>query len=307
MNPLLVVIPNCSDDSPYAERLLDFVYQLNGKQQVGHVLLAYAHDVHAEMKLKLKISAELAFVSVSEFQAAGRMDVLLPKTKTEFTNNLWIQTAHHIAGHFRWPWLYCEPDCVPITPDWIQTLADGYANQPMKYLGTRMKRITGETENFFMARTGIYPTIAYSELKGFIGTPPFEWTAGPHVAPRSSNTKLIQQINYDGDYAKVKPEAVLLHADKQGKLIEQLREKGVKANGHGENVEVQHSEEIKVGGHNGIWKSGLGETVRLAGVESPSIDLQPPDKRTKEYKDWAKRQSDNAKYLEALALGKVKA
>lgn len=244
MTNLLIVIPACADDAPRAEQLLDWIYQLNGRQPQGHVLLAYAHDVHAEMKTKLRICADLAFEGVSEFQATNR-PLPIPeakpielKTKVEFVNNLWNQTAKFVAGHYRWPWLYCEPDCVPTNPNWIKTLADAYASQPKKMMGSWMRRKSGASDELFMARTGIYHLGAHAELNRFIGSPPFEWASGPHVIPRCAKTKLIQQLAYDGDFSKVKPEAVLVHGDKGGRLIEHLRNNKVEAIPEHQNGEV---------------------------------------------------------------------
>jgi len=232
MNNILIVVPCCMDDGPTAERMLDWVYQCSGKEAYGHVLLSFAHDIHAEYRMKLRISAELAFESVTEFQATKKWlpnnlpDRGEPKTKTEFINNLWEQTANHIAHHYRWPWLWVEPDCVPLTPDWRVKLADAYANQPKKFFGSHMKRKVGDAEHLFLARTAIYHAGAFNELNKFSGgAPPFEWASEAYVIPRSTKSRLFQQLAYEGDPSKVRPDAVLLHSDKTGKLIEHLREK----------------------------------------------------------------------------------
>lgn len=290
MNNLLITLPCCADDGPYAEHLLDSIYQLNGRSQHGHILLAYAHDLHSEMKMKLRICADLAFEGVTEFQATSRpiafdstntanMRIEL-KTKVEFVNNLWLQTAHFVAGHYRWPWLWMEPDCVPIRPDWISQLAAGYANQPKKFMGRKMRRKVGENESFFLSRTAVYPTSAFAELRGFVGSPPFEWTSGNHTVPRSSTSRLIQETVYDGDINKVAREAVILHSDKSGKLIEQLREGKVSAPEHqnGEAVEVKVSEPT------------IGSLYVKRLTLDPVLDPEPPDKRTKEWKGWNARQ-----------------
>lgn len=309
--PLLIVLPTCADDGPLAEKLLDWIYELNGKQQRGHILLAYAHDLHQEFKIKLKICAELAFESVSEFTATSRslahetMKPIELKTKVEFTNNLFNQTAHHIAGHYRWPWLWVEPDCVPITPDWIEKLAKSYQNQPKKFMGRKVKRGAAGAEQVFFTRIGVYPTSAYNELRGFVGSPPLEWTAGNYIVPRGTSTKLIQPGIYGGDIASIAPETVLYHSDKTGKLIEQLREKldsTVEAPEHknGESVEV----------HVG----GLGKTLyqvdeikdRLLPTgdipDPPNVDAPLPenndmfdpeptgDKRKRAWREWKARQ-----------------
>lgn len=296
---LLIALGCCADDSPTAERLLDWVYYLNGKQPRGHILLTYAHDVHAEMKLKLRICAELAFESVSEFTATSRMlpaPNLKPielKTKVEFVNNLWNQTAKYVAGHFRFPWLWMEPDCVPTVPNWIELLAEAYAKQPRKFMGRKMKRKVGDNEQLFLSRVAIYPTSAFAELSGFHGTPPFEWVSGPHVMPRATTSKLFQETRYEGDFSTLDVGAALLHSDKTGKLIEQLRERNVQATEHqnGETVEVTVGKIVE--------DLRNGRTVE-ADVPMPVDNYrspEPKDKRTKEWKLWNQRRQDELSSL----------
>lgn len=307
----------CADDAPYAERLLDWIYELNGKSQRGHILLVYAHDTHQEIRTKCRICAELAFESVSEFTASSRSlssEVSKPielKTKTEFTNNLWNQAAHHIAGHYRWPWLWLEPDCVPLTPDWVSRLAEAYQSQPRKFMGRKMKRGAENAEHFFMSRIAIYPTSAYTELRGFVGSPPLEWAAGNHILPRGTSSKLIQMGAYDGNFDSIPKEAVLYHSDKGGKLVEQLREKGV-ANAPHENGEIIEIKNVQA----------TNPTTPMLHVRQPEVaadhepdqfghtftnpqsvtitafrqaDPEPRDRRTKEWREWSKRKKAEVK------------
>jgi len=108
--------------------------------------------------------------------------------------------------------------------------------------------------------------------------------------PRSTKTRLIQHLVYDGDFSKVRPDAVLLHGDKTGKLIEHLREKQ-KANPATDGIQLN------------------GETVGIRTLELPTQEMtsndwnkferdakgisdpEPKcDKRKKEYRDWLARQ-----------------
>jgi len=313
MNNLLIVVPSCADDAPIVERMMDWIYQLSGRQQQGHVLLAYAHDLHAEMRLKLRICAELAFETVSEFQAnaqwvdAVASGSVAPKTKVEFINNLWQQTARHVAGHFRFPWLWLEPDCVPLTPDWMTKIADGYARQPRKFFGSHMKRKVNEAESLFLSRTSVYPVGAFNEYRKYIGSPPLEWTAAQFSIPRSTKTRLIQQMAYDGEFSKVRPDAVLLHSDKSGRLIEHLRNNKVEAiaeHVNGESVEVKMFQSPVVDESGELISFNRVESLR--GSQLPGIanlkpvvpdaiatpdDPEPPDKRTREWKQWKARQA----------------
>jgi len=306
MNNLLIVCPCSTDDAPIAERLLDWVYQCSGKEAYGHVLLAFAHDVHAEMRLRVRISAELAFESVTEFQATKKWlpnnlpDRGEPKTKTEFINNLWEQTANHIAHHYRWPWLWLEPDCVPLTPDWRIKLADAYANQPKKFFGSHMKRKVGDAEHLFLARTAIYHAGAFNELNKFSGgAPPFEWASEAYVIPRSTKSRLFQQLAYEGDPSKVRPDAVLLHSDKTGKLIEYLRSQQPPTDciqQNGDHVEVRNIDETIFGRSSvplPVYLPIVGEDAPMP-EDNAYHDPEPSDKRTKAWKSWKARQTAKA-------------
>ncbi len=222
---LLIVIPTCTDDSPIAERLLDWIYQVNFKQAHGHVLLAFANDVHAEMRAKLRICAELAFEGVSEFQAkpCGKG---LKATKVENCNDMLQQTAQYVAHGFRWPWFCLEPDAVPLVPDWIEQLSKAYSDQPKKFMGPHMRRKVQNGEELFLGRTSVYPTSAFSEFKDYKSPMPIEWEAGRNIIPRSTKTRLIQQGVFD-ESTVIRPDAVVFHSDKTGALISQLRERGV--------------------------------------------------------------------------------
>lgn len=221
---LLIAIPFCADDAWRAELLCDWIYQLNGKRADGCCLLAPAADVHGELKTKVRLAAELAFVGVDTFnvQPSGAAN------KTDHINNLFRQVAAHISGSCRVPFLWLEPDCVPIRKSWVKALADAYNNQPKRYMGAHLGlQVKDSAErHVVLARTSIYPADAIRDLDGYCqSNVPFERLAANTVVPRSSKTKLIQQLAYTSETPldKIRDDAVLLHHDKTGALIEALR------------------------------------------------------------------------------------
>jgi hypothetical protein len=236
---LLTVIPTCSDDAPLAEKLLDWIHILNGKKPYGAVVLAFAADVHAEMRVKLKISAELAFHDVSEISIPAIQRETA--TKTDHINNAFKHVSKLIAANCRWAWLWLEPDCVPIMPDWLDLLNMSYNAQPKRYMGTFMKVMSESNPSLFMARVAVYsPTAAVDFGSKFCDSIiPFErMSAGTNLA-KCQKTKLIQQTVYDGDESKIRSGVVLVHSDKSGTLIDSLRQKGVKPRSNGNPIEVK--------------------------------------------------------------------
>ena len=228
---ILLVTSFCVDNAAMLEQNLDFVFAQNDRQQIkAHILLVNPPKVDAEMRARIKISAELAFEGVHELELRPLTDDRAPKWRE--INNAFTQAATHISKAFRWPFFWMEPDCVPTKVGWFSRLVLEYGYQPRHYFGSRMKIETpGKPDAFIMARNSVYPVNAILEI-----TPqeaPFEISSASNVIPKFTMSKLIQQtiINGDADLAKVREDAILVHGDKNGvlrrKLERQMAEKPV--------------------------------------------------------------------------------
>ncbi len=222
---ILTVIPFSADNAVQTEKLLDFKFTQAGGNCRGHVLLVAAPDVHAEMRQRIKISAELSFIGVHELELRPLAD---PKAlKTQHVNNAFRQAAQHVIESFAWPFFWCEPDCIPTRETSFQNLFDEYENQPKPFMGTQMKALSPEgKEQFFMGRNGIYSQRAFVEL--FAGDPPrgpFEIVCGDITVPKMTANKLIQQTSIvtTADLSKVRMDALFVHGDKSGHLLTKLQ------------------------------------------------------------------------------------
>jgi len=221
---LIIALAFSADNAPMAERLLDFMWKQSG-QQHGHVLLAPAPDAHAEIRQRIKISAEMAFKGVSELEIRPLTDQTAPKPA--HINSTFRQVANHVQDCFSWPFLFLEPDCVPMHSAALHELWDEYHSQPRPFFGTQMKTMTtANEEQLFMARVGIYPNNTFNLLfiKPELVKMKFEILAGEIVIPRFTPTKLIQQtkIVNESDLGKVRSDAILVHGDKNGHLLRKL-------------------------------------------------------------------------------------
>ena len=221
---LLFAIAFHAGDAPQTEKLLDFIYRQSGRITQGHVLLAAASDVHAEMRTRIKISAEMAFETVHELEVRPLADA--QATKNLKLNSAFRQTAQHVADCFKWPFLWMEPDCVPTHANWRRLLWLAYQAQPKPYFGSRMKVLNeGRADTFFMARNGIYDNRAVFEI---FTAEPFKWSfdivSGETIIPKFTPTKLIQQalIVTEDDLSKVNADAILVHGDKNGHLMRKI-------------------------------------------------------------------------------------
>lgn len=189
---LLIVIPFNSEQAEQAEKLCDFCYFIQGKVQGGHCLLIADKGVHDEMKLKVKLSAEVAFENVNIAVTGG---------------NLFSEASKLISQNYKSPWLWMETDCIPLKVGWISALQDAYNSQPKKYMGAFYKN---EALQMFLGRNSIYPA---EERSSAIES---------DVTSYATKTKLIQLGKYDG-IPKIRPDAVLFCSDKTGALMNDLK------------------------------------------------------------------------------------
>ena len=210
MNQLLITIPFCKADEENAGRLLDWIYHLGGKRRNGFVLLAAAHDVHAETIEKLKISAELAFDTFDAIKV-GQVQTNYKDLKV---NKMFKAVASHVARNYRVPWMWCEPDLTPLDPMWMWRLAAAYYNQPKRYMSLYFKA----HDLTFPARCGVYPHDAINDLGPLCDSATqFNRNSGLIVA--TTKTDLVREIHIASseDYEKVDLNAsVAVHSDKLG-------------------------------------------------------------------------------------------
>ena len=189
---ILIAMSYHAGNAAQTERLLDLIYQQR-KIPRGHILLSVAQDVHAEMKKRVEISAEMAFEGVYSMELRPLADQAA--TKNMQVNNAFRQTAEFIRMRFTWPFLWMEPDTVPMMANWLEQLQCEYQMQPKQYFGSQMKAINkAEQEQIFMARTGIYPNVALPEDFP-MDKASFEINAGQHIYERLTPTKRIQQLS----------------------------------------------------------------------------------------------------------------
>ena len=223
---ILVTIPFTTDNAVLAERLCDWIHHLSGKKQEGHCLLVCDQQVHDEIREKVKIAAEVAFVTVDVIIA--RIDEIPKQVPNHYWTNLMFYTAaEHVGKTFRWPWLWLEPECVPLRPGWLGELAEAYDDQPKRYFGTKMAIGTA----MFMARVGVYPASAINDHRPSQTQHPFEMLSGEKIVPKLGRTKLFQHLNVqdEEDVAKIREESCVVVGDAVGILIEKLRETKRKA------------------------------------------------------------------------------
>lgn len=218
--PTLAVSAN---DYPQAEALLDLIAAQRKKSPRGYILIVAAPDLHAEQTKKLQIAAKIGFAQVGLLPVGWKKDA--GKGKYEQVNHVMKSAAAHIWRHYKEPFIWLEPDCVPVVSDWLEVIEDEYERQPKLYLGPIVADDKGKK---FLGRVAVYPRDCSPDINSHCdGKAPFEISAGETLVHRASKSKLFQQlvVNDPADCDKVRSDAVLVHGDKRGILLARTAER----------------------------------------------------------------------------------
>lgn len=283
MMNLLPILGVSAGDAIQAERLLDLLAIFNRKTPKGAILIAAAPDLHGETKAKLRIAAEIGFEHVDVLEVGW--GAVAPTSKTEAVNNLVYSALSHAARCYQAPCLWFEPDSVPIRPHWLEELTLTYWHQPKRYLGSILSSNDGKVK--CLSRVAIYPRGAGGELKeACAGKLPFEIAAGGIIVPRAGKSKLFQQTPFTSttERSVIRPETVLLHSDKESVLLSALIDEYSKPQA------ITHIVDLPEGKNSPLESPANGEVAIIMGDENVNCeDPEPPDKRTKAWKEWKAR------------------
>jgi hypothetical protein len=226
MTKLLTVIPFSKQDGALAEKLCDWIFFLNNRQSRGHALIVASGDVHPEMATKVQLAAEVAFETAAFI--TDKTSGIATQPKAERINKMFLAASNYVSTIFEWPFLWLEPDCVPLKPQWLEMLFAAYEEQPKRYLGSVMKSVSKEKEEaLFPSRVAIYPNNAADDLRLLCNKPiPFNIAGAELIMKMQTKCSLLQQfpLKDESDKEKIRPGAVLFHGDKKGQLIGLLRD-----------------------------------------------------------------------------------
>lgn len=221
MNIQLLPVLACSlNDAVQAEKLCDHLARMKGRQPSGYLLLAFNHDVHAEMQTRIRIAAEIGFETVDVFLCPRYEGAT--RGKDAAVNWLFQKAAQHVARHYKLPFLWLEPDVTPLCGNWLQFLSEAYVEQPKLYMGNIL---VDENKRRVLGRVAVYPRGAAQDLNAALeGKLPFNIAAGEALVARASKTRLMQMLPIleANDRRKIRPDAVLLHGDKSGIVLSAL-------------------------------------------------------------------------------------
>jgi hypothetical protein len=193
---MIVCVTIKAEDVAAAEKLVDWMFQLNDRQQMESILLVFGSDVHEEFQTKIRLSAGVAFRNV---------DLI-----TRDPANLFNAAAEYISNAYKSPWIYLDGYCVPLKKAWLDELQLEYMRQPKRIMGPHLKNPT----KTWLSPHSIYPA-------DFGRMPQRDWTEF------STKIQTIQLGRFT-DMSEVRGNAVLFCSDRSGKLLEQLEETNFK-------------------------------------------------------------------------------
>lgn len=201
------VIPCYSENVEQAEKLIDWIYQLNDQKPKGQALIVADFEVHAESREKIKISCELAFES---FEVVFLPTALGDGNKL---NQTFRRVAEYVKGAYRDPWFWLEPDSVPIVKGWQKVISQTYERQAKRYCSGI---IIGEKR--ILSRHGIYPVNAIDDVSKWLDeVKNFNEVAGEGLVWRATNMNLVSELVLQS------PETMIIHGDKDGQFLESLK------------------------------------------------------------------------------------
>lgn len=221
---MLVVLPVGPHDRDQAERWIKWAEELGGFRE-HELLVACARRVSSPEEL-----------------VRNRYGLYIPNDEDE---RGWPQSPNHlfkrVIQHITWTkegeaFLWCEPDCIPLVDDWLDRLTTEYNSCGKPFMGARVlvdntpEHMTG---NAIYGKNAMYkaPYLVQAENAAF------DVVAAEQIIGQAHWTDLIQHVwkkddgrNFkfpDQDSVKkmVRENAVLFHQNKDGSLINRLREK----------------------------------------------------------------------------------
>jgi hypothetical protein len=240
MNPLLVVLPYCQKDVAQAKELLTWIAELTDESHTRNCAVLLV----ADSAVPIDTCKELKSIAERGFAHNETIAVKVPEARQNWPmapNAMFHDASKQIIECYKMPWLWLEPDAVPLKSDWLLSLEVAYHDSPKLYMGVFVESAQPNLPPVHMAGVGIYPSHAHAALRQFCaGEDAWDMAMAHYVVPRASRTNLIQSLwgepNLPPVFVEAKqgqpnevtldvlqPGSVLFHRTKTSELIRLLR------------------------------------------------------------------------------------
>lgn len=169
---------------------------------------------------------------------SGNWNANTPVRDAAGPNSMIRQFAWVFQARGKGPWMFCEPDAIPMRSSWLDELEAEYARGAKPYMAALIPGVDGEYQTHPNGNMILPADAAFNEglmlpvYATFGGTTieiAFDVACAKKVIPFMHETRLIQQIfrgesfKTKEDLARIRPDTVLFHNSKDGSLINLLR------------------------------------------------------------------------------------
>ena len=225
---MILVIAFCQKDKATTVRLANWLAELGGTSK-HDLLLAFHEDTTPD---------PIHEILKPHFNHVGGFKISDPETTyPAIANIMWHECVKTVADQFNVPWFWMEPDAVPLVPEWLDKIEDEYLAAKKPFM---LDRVVTPTRSH-NSGVGVYPglvrnyTIRLWELSNI----PWDVFLAEEFTPFAHHTGLIHDKFYrvwedpnsgppvfpDAESLSIiEPDAVLFHRNKDGSLIDRLRE-----------------------------------------------------------------------------------
>jgi len=246
-NSLLVVVSTHNGDFNLAENLIRWIGELDGATAgPAGCKLPYPCLLIVDQTVEQARWMALFNAAKKIFAHARVVTVQVPNTGWK-PNTMFLTAAKYVHENYALPFLWLEPDCVPLKAGWLDDINKGYKESPLRYFGavieqTEQKNLPGR----HLTGCSVYPNDAWEDFEKMAevtsGRQAWDIAGAERIATAATNTGLIHHFWGQKDKPPVfvesrepnapenhvllnfiKPDAVLFHRNKTGDLIPLLR------------------------------------------------------------------------------------
>src|SRR4029077_2047648 len=154
---MIVALPFCERDTDQVTRLLEWIIQLGGCPNHDAVLVADAAVQWSDV-LDVVSLANKAFRSATGTTNDEPVDGWIPGS-----NSLWKAAAMHCQT-LKEPWLFLEPDAVPLRTGWLDEIQAEYQRSGRAFLGSVVPNNMVDPPKPYLEGVAVYPTNAWNRL-----------------------------------------------------------------------------------------------------------------------------------------------
>lgn len=212
---------------------LDWIRSLGGCKEHLALLVADA-DVDYDIVLKARVLASESFTGVWVIATENPVQGWIPGSCALF------KLAAKWAYDHQQPWLWLEPDAIPLIPHWLDKIEDSYRQGEKPFMGTFITHQQQGLPSPYMEGVAVYPANAIELMGDTWGDRSWTFACAKSVVPKALDTPLIHHIWGIKDIAptfavkpvahtrvfcldQIRKQAVIFHRCKDGSLTRLLR------------------------------------------------------------------------------------